>query len=41
MNTDDILDIEEHPAMDESEHEWRKWAIGDREGRDDDEYKYA
>ena len=27
LHIDDNLDIEEHPEMDESESEWRKWAI--------------
>lgn len=27
LNIDDNLGIKEHPEMDESESEWRKWAI--------------
>ena len=41
LNTDDNLDIEEHPAMDESESGWRKWAIGELRDDSEDEYKYA
>ncbi len=41
LNIDDILDIEEHPEMDESESEWRRWAVGDREDREDDKYKFS
>ena len=31
LNTDDILDIEEHPECQyTNEQEWREWAIGNR-----------
>ena len=47
LNTDDILDIHEHPeCMAYTEGEWRRWAASglrddDTEDEDEDEYKYA
>ena len=37
LNTDDILDIEEHPDLDKSESKWRKWAIGNRGDSEDED----